>query len=51
MQNLFNFLDHQSGSRLFWYGVLLVIVVGLLMEGLVLIFDAIASIFNKQKTK
>ncbi len=41
MSELFNFLNHQSGGRLFGYGVIFLLSVYWIMQGLVYIFSAI----------
>lgn len=46
MKDLFEFLNQQSGERLFWYGIVFMVVVYNIMQGLVYIFQ---SIFNRKK--
>lgn len=47
MKELFEFLNMQSGERLFWYGVVFIFTVYLVMQGLVYIFQSIFKCKNK----
>ena len=47
MENLFEFLNQQSGDRLFGYAVVFLVFTYYVMQGLVYIFQAIFQ--NKKK--
>lgn len=51
MKEILDFLNTQNGDRLFWYGVVLIIIVALVVKGLVSIFESIASIFKNRHKK
>lgn len=50
MKELFDFLNAQSGDRLLGYGLILIIALFIIVNGLMSIVSSITSIFkNKQK--
>lgn len=49
MNEFYNFLNHQNGNRLFWYGLVILIALYIIVKGLALIFDAIFSAFKRSK--
>ena len=51
MKEILEFLNEQSGLRLFGYGLVLIIIVVVIMNGLNSIFESISSIFKTRHKK
>jgi hypothetical protein len=51
MNDFYNFLNHQSGSRLFFYGIILLFAINIIVTGIYKILKVIFSTFKRDKIK